>query len=311
MTSQHIKIIAAVLLFFAALLGFGAWYAARAPKPAASAAPQTANQHHAVVVTVEALPAGVPITASQLKVVELPIRPEGSFAQVTEVVGRAPVVSLGVGVPLIDAQLATGLATQVEEGQRAVAVNVDEMIGVGNRIAPGDFVDVFFLLKRDDREIAGTQARLLLSRLRVLTYGPQSISQAASQPPDGAAGRRAEPIRTAVLAVPVDDVNELLVAQQAGHLMLALRNPADTAEPTAGRFAPPSPVRTPVAGQPPSREPLDRAAAGVALVGMAGSVATRSVVPPVAPVAPAVRPTGTAPSAATIEVIRAGKRSVE
>lgn len=310
MTSQHIKIIAAVLLFFAALLGFGAWYAARVPEPVASAEAQPGNQHHAVVVTMEALPAGVPINAGQLKLVELPIRPEGSFGQIAEVVGRAPVMSLGVGVPLIDAQLASGLATQVEEGQRAVAVNVDETIGVGNRIVPGDFVDVFFLLKRDDREIAGTQARLLLSRLRVLTYGPQSISQAAPQPQEGAAGRRAEPTRTAVLAVPVDDVNALLVAQQAGHLLLALRNPADAAEPTAGRFALPPPVLMPVAGQPVSREPLDTAAAGVALAGMAGPVATRSAALQAASM---TRPAATKPAPATagIEVIRGGKRSVE
>lgn len=304
MTSQHIKIIAALLLFFAVLLGAGAWYAARAPKVVTTASQPQRSQHQ-IVVTTQAVPAGMPIAASSLKLVELPIRPDGAYDKVEDVAGKTPVVALGAGVPLTASQLASGLATQVEAGERAVAVNVDEVIGVGNRVAPGDFVDVFFVLKRDGMEITGTQARLLLSRLRVLAFGPQSVNQPPPKPEDSVAGRRAEPIRTAVLAVPVDDVNALVVAQQSGHLLLALRNPADMAMPTEDRFAPMPPVLTPVSGRVGSQEPLDEAAAGIALTGLAGPTAPRSVSQPHAIRQAAV------PLETGVEVIRAGKRTVE
>jgi pilus assembly protein CpaB len=305
MTSQHIKIIAALLVFFAVLLGAGAWYAARTPKPVANPAQSTTSARHVVVVTTQAVTAGVPIPAASVKLMELPVRPDGAYSKVEEVIGQTPVMSLGAGVPLMSSQLASGLATQIEAGQRAVAVNVDEVIGVGNRVVPGDFVDVFFVLKRDGMEVTGTQARLLLPRLRVLAFGSKSVSEPAPKPEESVAGRRTEPIRTAVLAVPVDDVNALVVAQQSGHLLLALRNPSDSEMPTEERFAPVPPVLTPVAGKQAPGTPLDSAAAGLALTGLASPTAPRPVAQP------AAARTVSMPVESGVEVIRAGKRTVE
>lgn len=307
MTSQHIKIIAALLVFFAVLLGAGAWYAARTPKPVANATQSQTNARHHVVVTTQPLAAGTPIPAASLKVMELPIRPDGAFGKVEAVAGQTPIVAVGAGVPLITSQLASGLATQIEPGERAVAVSVDEVVGVGNRVAPGDFVDVFFVLKRDGMEVSGTQARLLLSRLRVLAFGNRSVSQPAPKPEESVAGRRTEPIRTAVLAVPVDDVNALVVAQQSGHLLLALRHPSDAEMPSENRFPPVPPVLRPVAGGASTPHALDAATAGVALTGLAGPTAAHVPLPVAAR---ATRPAA-GPAEGSVEVIRAGKRSVE
>ncbi len=311
MTIQHIKINAALLLVIPAIHGAGAWYTARAPKPVPTARVASTALQYPVVVSSKTLRAGEPIPAGSLSVAQLPIQPAGAFSETAEVVGKTPVVTLGSGVPLIGVHLASGLATQVEIGERAVAVTVDEVIGVGNRVMPGDFVDVFVVLKRDGDEVAGTQARLLLSKLRVLAFGPQSVSQAAARPEEGPGGKRAEPIRTAVLAVPVDSVNPLAVAQQSGRLLLALRHPADPAVPTENLFPPIPPVLSPVAGKvaPGETSPVDAAAAGLALAGLAGpvrAVARAAAAPPMA-----VRQASPIATGGGVEVIRAGKRTVE
>jgi len=169
---------------------------------------------------------------------QLPINPAEAFSDVTKVVGREPILPVGVGVPLIASQLSSGLAQQVEAGQRAVAINVDEVVGVGNRVMPGDYVDVFLVMRKDGQEIEDSQARLLLPHLRVLAFGPLAINEGPQkQPENNGVTRKVDQAKTAVLAVPVEAVSQLAMAHQSGRLLLALRNPGDEAEPdrqTAG-----------------------------------------------------------------------------
>jgi pilus assembly protein CpaB len=85
---------------------------------------------------------------------------------------------------------------------------VDELVGAGNRILPGDFVDVFLNLRNAQPSISSpaeaAQTRLLLSRLRVLSYGQQDIAPVAIEPPPAArptpATTRARPTSPAVAA---------------------------------------------------------------------------------------------------------------
>ena len=164
---------------------------------------------------------------------------------------------------------------QLRPGERALAVPVDELVGAGNRILPGDFVDVFLNLRNAQPSVNGPgeagQTRLLLSRLRVLSYGQQDIAPVATEVSTGSdvdtrndpraaditgSGSShanntepAQPARSAVLAVPVADANRLLLGAQQGKLFLALRNPADTGQPDLALF-------------PQSRGVIDPARAG-------------------------------------------------
>ncbi len=97
-------------------------------------------------------------------------------------------------------------------------MRVDEGNAVGNRLRPGNFVDVFFTLKRDGNagmggEIDRTQARLLMSKVRVLAFGNATTTGDTGGDPNGM-------VRTAVLAVPVADVDRLTLAESAGRLDL-------------------------------------------------------------------------------------------
>ncbi|RRH86578.1 Flp pilus assembly protein CpaB [Variovorax beijingensis] len=272
------KIIAAILVLLALALGSYAWLLSRQPPPPVAVAPSAAPgkaaqaQTFPVVVAAKPLPAGQAIPADALRIERLTINPVGAFQETGPLAGRVPVIDLSEGTPLFEGQLVSGLALRVTEGERAVAIKADEIMGVGNKVQPGDFVDVFLMLKSDGKDIDRSQARLLLSRKRVLAYGSASVDGLPSKmDKNGGAqqqAQRAEAARTAVLAVPVDDINRLTLAENSGRLLLALRNPTDMSEPDPKLFAelptalqPPPPK----AGEPrrPPLEGLDRAQAGV------------------------------------------------
>lgn len=221
------KIAAGALIAAALLLGFYAWTLSRHAPPATVVAKASVPETtFPTVVATRVLPAGAPITGDSLRVVMLPMRPSGGFSDTSLVTQRVPLADIGANVPVLEAQLSSGFAEQVAPGERAVAVHIDEASAVGNRIRPGNFVDVFFTLKRDgsgvgpNAEITRSQARLLLSRVRVLAFG--STASGAGNPAQFGVGAR-----TAVLAVPTADVDRLALADSAGHVLLALRNPRD------------------------------------------------------------------------------------
>lgn len=321
------KIIAALLVLAALALGVYAWMLSRQPAPlppAVTAAAAVAKEQKTlfpIVVTARTVPAGEPMTAEVLRVEHLPINPAGAFQDVGKAVGGIPVTDLAEGTPVLANQLVTGLALHVLAGERALAVKADEMIGVGNRIRPGDFVDVFFTLKSDGKDVDRSQARLLLSRMRVLAYGNASVDGSPSQMAEAKAAQsqqRAEAARTAVLAVSVADVNRLALGEATGRLLLALRNPTDLSEPDPSLFA-----ELPTALQPqplkpggPQRAPLesiDRAQAGLTTVDLAtgGNPAQARNTTPVrsAPLnAPRSAPLARASHGTEVEFIRGDKR---
>ncbi len=306
LTPHVTRIVAGVLIALAVVLGVLALTLARRPAPVpAPVAPAPAAYH--VVVALRALPAGQPIPADALRIQNLPINPSGAFDEPSLVAGRVPVAEIGAQAPVLEAQLSSGIAERIEPGERAVAVRVDETNAVGNRLRPGNLVDVFFTLKRDglsvgpagQAEVERTQARLLRSRVRVLAWG----NVAANGTPDANT-----PARTAVLAVPLADVDRLALADGAGRLVLALRNPRDTDVLDAATLpAYPGVLKTAAGrGAPPST----RAAAGVALDELSGSRTRQSLPAPAAVPrsAPARRLVAGAPEAGgAIEVIRGGR----
>lgn len=318
--NRAIKIIAGVLVAFAVLLALAAWSVSKRATPvtAASADATRPRPTHPVVVLRRAVKAGQPIGADALQVDALPVRIEGAFATAAPLVGRRPAVDLAAGAPVLEAQLLSGLALKVAPGERAVAVKVDEVIGVAHRVRPGDIVDVFVVLKRDDRELDDSGARLLLPALRVLAYGSGSVdvpaeaaSQAAGDAPaasNAAQGRRDQP-RSAVLAVPVEQVAVLMLAEQQARLGLALRHPEDKALPALPALAGARAV-LPAAAASAGASAEDRALAGLTLSSMAGAPARPAAGPARAAAARAAAPAATrsAPPPSTVEVLRGAKQ---
>ena len=228
------KISAGVLIAAALLLGIYAWMLGRHAPGTAKTAP-VAKTAFAVVVAAKRLPAGHPIAADALRIEKLSTFPSGAFAEPMLVAKRVPLADIEPDTPVFEGQLSSGFADRVEPGERAVAVRIDEAGAVGELVRPGNVVDVFLTLKRDgagiggQSEIARSQAKLLLSRVRVLAFGDAPAA-------GGGPNARTVHARTVVLAVPMGDVDRLALADSAGHLLLALRNPheVDGAQRSSG-----------------------------------------------------------------------------
>jgi len=255
------KIFAAVLLVAGIVLAVVAYYLASRPAPApapvpapvatvpASSEPATPAAKYPVVLAASDLPAGTRLESKSLKVQQWPVSLAQGYAKPEELVGQVVRLDIKAGEPITGQMLAQGLARQLHAGERAVAVPVDEIVGAGNRVMPGDMVDVFFALEKG-QEVQGSQVRLLQSRVRVLAYGVDSIDGppvVSDKPVVQRAGSQV-PARSALLAVPVERVNELMLASRSGHLQLALRAPDDEALPDRDLFAPRQPVMAVRAG---------------------------------------------------------------
>ena len=309
------------LIALAVVLALAAFAMSRRA-PASTVAPSTVD--HAVtpqrVPVVEAstmLRAGQPIRAADLRMGEAAAAPAGAYTSVAEAAGAVPVRDLPAGSALDRGLMAQGYALRLNPGERALAVPVDELVAAGNRILPGDYVDVFLNLRAPPgiNTDGQAQARLLLSRLRVLSYGATDTAPAVAAAPasgDAADSRAADiqgsssasgsssdstsaPARSAVLAVPVEEANRLLLGAQQGKLFLALRNPTDVGLPDQDLFAPSVAVLSTRRALSPEQQlalasPENDAFAGIDADALAGRRTGQGAAPaPVARVAAPVR----------------------
>ncbi|MGE5487434.1 MAG: Flp pilus assembly protein CpaB [bacterium] len=151
--------------------------------------------------------------------------PKGALTVLSDAIGRGVVSSVYTGEPVLDARLAPkgaggGLAATIPPGMRAVAVRVNEIIGLAGFVTPGMRVDV--LIAGDPpngSKAVGTVSKTLLQNIEVLSAGQNIQKDSAGKP----------------ISVPV--VNLLVTPEQAEILSLAstetkiqlvLRNPLDT-----------------------------------------------------------------------------------
>ncbi|MHB9784974.1 Flp pilus assembly protein CpaB [Stenotrophomonas maltophilia] len=332
------RIAAIALIALAVLLALIAFVIGRRPAPSTESAAPVVHADAQAITVVEAiarLPAGEPITANGVRLARRSAAVPGAAADLASVVGKVPVQDIAEGSTISDAVLAQGFSLQLRPGERALAVPVDELVGAGNRILPGDFVDVFLNLRSEPASYNAApdaaQTRLLLSRLRVLSYGQQDIAPNAgstnasadtsnradpraaditsnASSAGGSSGDAAQPARSAVLAVPVADANRLLLGAQQGKLYLALRNPADAGQPDLALFPQARGVIDPLRGldaeqQLALQRPENHAFAGIdgdALAGRSNARARTVNDAPAQP--PAAR--RSAPRASGIEIIR-------
>lgn len=298
------RIAALLLVVVAAILAIAAFglgrraartNVAQAPASATSApAGQTTRVATAsIVVADNALAAGQPIAAASLQLQPVAQALPESYASVNAVAGDVPLVDIPAGSAITANLLAHGVAMALQPGERALAVPVDEQSSAGNRILPGDYVDVFLDLKSGSSSAYGngsrplpSQARLLVSRLRVLAFGSHDLPKPVPAAGSATAGDKAadkaaaatnenQVARTAVLAVPLADVDRLLLGTQDGKLVLALRHPNDPGQPDDTLYPQPRGALSPVAMLTPEQRqalqsPENSAFAGIDGAGLAG-----------------------------------------
>lgn len=242
MNSGLLKIVAVVLTL--AALGT-AWLGYRlSTRPVVQV--NTSPKLYAQLVATRDIEAGESLQAADITLQKVE-RPEvHRFERASEVVGKVAVLPIKSGTVFSPNNFLnlSELAQALGPGERALAVKVSEVTGVGGFLRPGDHVDVLLYL-RADRETANvSMARLLLADVRVLAYGDEVSAQAGN-----VAETAADPTKTgmdsildnpvkkydaikgkagksAVLAVPSAQAAALMLAENTGILRLALRKPA-------------------------------------------------------------------------------------
>ena len=184
----------------------------------------TGEELRQIVVAKGDLPLGMRLDEADLSMVAWPkaVSLEGSFVDPEEVVGRGVIVPMLHNEPVLESKLApieagAGLIVAIPEGMRAVAVKVNDVIGVAGFVLPGTRVDVIVTGSPDEARRNDT-SKVILENIVVLAVG-QNIEQDIEGEPQS--------VQVITLLVTPEESQKLALASVDGRLQLALRNPLD------------------------------------------------------------------------------------
>jgi len=176
----------------------------------------------AIVVAAEPIPFGSRIEERHLKKVLWPKAniPAGTFSEPGVLIGRNVVGSVVVGEPLMEAKLApteaTGgfMAYLIPEGHRAMAVAVNEVVGVGGFVLPNSKVDVVVTTTSPN----GTKtSKIVLQNLSVLAVGQKMEEKEG----------KAILVPTVTVSITPEEAEKLALVSNSGPLQLLLRGTKD------------------------------------------------------------------------------------
>jgi len=225
-----------ILGFFAILFGLLAAYGAKhyLTQPVAQAAEAPKVETVMVPLAVTDLPAGRTIVVSD--VLSLPMThadavkaklPAMFMTTVSQIVGR----TLKQAVPrgqafeptvFYPAGLGSDLTESLKPGERVVTISFKKDSPDLAFITPGSIVDVLFRVTPDAKAQITDATVTLLSRVRVLAIGQNTLPGLSSKEKDGSA-------QTVSLAVNQTQSRALKVVEGRGSLTLTLRNSKDDA----------------------------------------------------------------------------------
>lgn len=181
-----------------------------------------------IVVAVEKLSLGARVSEQQVRLAAWPkaTLPQGSFEDLTAVVGRGVVVSISPNEPILDSKLApreagAGLTVTIPEGMRAVSVKVNDVSSVAGFVTPGTHVDVIAVGSPSGQGNSDV-AKVFLENVQVLAAG-QNVERDAN-------GQPLQNITVVTLLVSPEDAQKLALASTESRIQFSLRNPMDQQE---------------------------------------------------------------------------------
>lgn len=215
------------------------------------------------------IPARTAITGDMLRMARVPVDLKLPQAMVTssDAVGKVTKLPISRGEEVLTTKLfgdreQSGLAFVVPDGKRAVAVSVNEVVGSGGMIVPGDTVDVVAVMDVETNNNASSAnnprfgvdpsnqaqikavAQYILQNVEVLAVAqdlegdppppttPQKVAGAvgpgnAAPQPVKQANNIQPAAHTATLAVGPEEAEKLVLAEDKGRIRLVLRAHGD------------------------------------------------------------------------------------
>lgn len=191
------------------------------PQTTKAAAPATTK----VVLAAKDLEVGTVLKEEDIKLSDWGgAVPSGAVTKVQDLVGRGVTTVIYAKEPIIESRLAPkgaggGLASMIPPGMRAVAVRVNEVVGVAGFVVAGSRVDVLISGNSPGGSGGlGTVTKTLLQNLEVLSAGQDFKKDAEGKP---------VMVQVVNMLVTPEQAEQLSLASNQTTIQLVLRNPLD------------------------------------------------------------------------------------
>ena len=148
----------------------------------------------------------------------------GATTQVKDIIGRGVITAIFAKEPIIESRLAPkgaggGMAAMIPPGMRAVAVRVNEVVGVAGFVVPGTHVDILISGNTPGgNQSLGTLTQTLLQNIEVLSAGQDFKKDAEGKP---------IMVQVVNMLVTPTQAEQLSLAASQTSIQLVLRNPLD------------------------------------------------------------------------------------
>lgn len=178
-----------------------------------------------LVAAAKDIPLGTVLSAADLTKIQIVGQaPQGAILDPKNAIGRGVISPIYAGEPILNSRLAQagsggGLAATIPPGMRAIAIRVDQVVGLAGFVTPGMRVDVLISgIPPNGGGQAQTQAHTILQNIDVLSAGTDIQRDAAGKP---------QQVQVVNLLVTPEQAQVMTLASDQ-HIQLVLRNPLDT-----------------------------------------------------------------------------------
>lgn len=175
----------------------------------------------AVVVAGKQIPAGTKLTEGDLAIKQFPAQaiPKDYPSSIESIKGRIVKATIQPEEIITETRLvgqgaAGGLPVVIPQGQRAITIKVNEVVGVGGFINPGDRVDIVSIINKSDEQ---TFSKTILQNVLILAVGDKILDlNTISDPQSKIVGQ-------VTVALNPTESEKLALAANTGQLQLILR----------------------------------------------------------------------------------------
>lgn len=189
---------------------------------------QATVQSSKVVVAATDIDLGTPLALQMLKVADWPkgSEPTGAFSDIKVLDTRVLKTSVSRGEPILESKLAPlgatgGLSAIIKEGNRAMTVRVNDVVGVAGFALPGNYVDIVVNTVDEMAKAANGNnsiSKIVLEHILVLAVA-QEQNRDETKP---------KVVNAVTLEVTPEQAEKLDLARSVGSLSLVLRNQIDS-----------------------------------------------------------------------------------
>nr|WP_294838448.1 Flp pilus assembly protein CpaB [uncultured Methylotenera sp.] len=180
-----------------------------------------------VVVAAINIDLGTPLTPQMLKVADWPRGsvPVGATEDIKTLDARVVKTSLLQGEPVLESKLAPigstgGLSAVIAEGNRAMTVRVNDVVGVAGFALPGNYVDI--VVNTEDESVKAENVNKSISKIVLEHIMVLAVAQEQNRDET-----KPKVVNAVTLEVTPAQAEKLDLARSVGTLSLVLRNQID------------------------------------------------------------------------------------